>query len=214
MGYFGTGSFENDPALDWLPGLTPKNLSLRLRKTLLSAQRFKPENVKPYSRDEIEDLVGKLVSYYRTNPLPAWEQDADSQIKSIEAETREHFVSGRYLDEEYGPLEEAIAASEVIAIWAGVGKLGAPYSDLVEKVLSSLSRKRPPAELAELAVQVLGSILANKRYARMREFFLSSSGLVDSDMKAVRDLRQRIKTFITPREAKSPSGTPKLPKPH
>jgi hypothetical protein len=202
MGYFGHLAFENDVALDWLSALTERNALRAIKKACRDSISFNPGDVEPYSPEEIDELVGKLLAYYKQNPLQAWKvsgRTLEDHLLEIETENRERYNSGRYLDEEYGPIEPAIAAGELVALWNGaLTAQKSVYAKDAQRLVSKLARKPCPAEVISLAREALERIVVSERYIAMRNFYLGAFADLsggDDSMQGVTDILNRLRSL-------------------
>ena len=88
-------------------------------------------------------------------------------------DVRDHYQSGRDLDERYGPVEPALAAAKVIAAWAG-RPLAGGLPERARLALQALHPKQAPRKLVEVASEVVDHILRDEKYRRMRRLYLSA----------------------------------------
>lgn len=199
MGYFSASPLGNDDALDWLAQVPSRNPLQPIRAAVRAYLKHangesKPE---PYSAEEIEEIIQGVRESHTKFP-PKWWLDSGREVPQMldeeEKALREHFVSGRYLDEEYGPVEEFLAAAELLAIACGY-----PSSDATEAVreaASAIARKDVPKAIWDEVIRGLEHVLSNEAYRRMRQFYLDAfpetSGGSD-DMQAVRNLLTRVR---------------------
>lgn len=198
MGYFGSNSFDNDDAADWLRQVTPRNAVTRIRKALKSARNFSPGDVPRHSREQLEDVIASSLAWCRANPPEHWKTSGRTLENHLEEESRIldlRYRKGQYLDEQYGPIEAAIAAAELVAVWAGKPNSTVNYPSEAMRVVNVLATKPVPGDLLVEARQTVEIILANDRFQRMRSFYLSafpdlSGG--DDQMIAIRDLAKRL----------------------
>ncbi|MDN5924873.1 MAG: DUF4259 domain-containing protein [Xanthomonadales bacterium] len=216
MGYLGKGAFDNDDAADWLASLKQRLANKQLAKALQAALDFSPDLIVPWSDEKIENFIRGGLAYYVKGiiPLPPeWQASGRSLeefLEQEEKEEREYFASGRYLDEQYGPMEVAIAAAEMVAMWGGqaTGEV-TPYSQAAWNLVDTLKRKPVPVELVQLAIASIEKVLVNERYRRMRAFYLEafpdmSGG--DDAMAAVQDLFARLKRIELLAQTKKKRG--------
>lgn len=195
MGYFGKNILENDQALDWLGELTARNVRGRIRKAFVRFIAWEPRDETVYSQDDIELRIGYAIAHDRKF-LPGHRKvsgaEAESMVQAAAAEYRSYLESGRYLDERYGPAEEALAAAELVRQWITPDGSVSECEETAA-ILESLRRKQPESDLVDLATRAVDKALSSERYQRMRKFYLEAfpnmSGGDDS-MAAVKELRE------------------------
>lgn len=198
MGYFGHSGFDNDDALDWLGGIgggVTGAISRALNDYLRYARS--PPAPEHLSKAEIAEIIEAVVRFNKENPPGWWRRSGKPKaqhLEEIEQELREKYSSGRYLNEEYGPVEIALAAAELTATLAG--QPPADLSPTAAELVRRYSAERIQASLLKKAANVVEQVLRNRRYARMRKFYLEAfpdvSGGADS-MRAVKDLLNRLR---------------------
>src|SRR5512146_2403235 len=154
MGYFGPTSFENDEAMDWLAERATKALTGSIKSALTAYPKYLKSGRKGdrLSRKQIEELISMLLESWEEDPPEDWKRSR-KPIKSLleeeERKLRDEYYSGRYLDKEYGPIEPAIAAAELVAGWGGCP--GTKYPREARQLLAHAAPARPPLMLVELA---------------------------------------------------------------
>jgi len=199
MGYFGGGSFENDDALDWLGEVTPRNAVTRIRKALTDAVRYSPSSVRKWTKQQIALFVESDLEPYQSgalSPPEDWNGSVAEFVNKLRRESQDYVESERYIDEQYGPMELAIAAAEIVAIWGGrEAGIESAYAQPAVEVCKSLRAKKVPVPLLELARDAIRKVLANKRYRRMRSFYLEAFPRIsggDDNLLPVKDLQARL----------------------
>lgn len=217
VGYFGANSFENDDAADWIATLRPRTAVRRIEDALRAASDFSQTEAPRWSQEKIESFVSRGLEPYRSGilkPPEDWRKTGRSLTEFLEHKEkteREYFSSGRYLDEQYGPVEVAIAAAEVVAMWGGQPNgADTPYDRIAAELVEQLKRKAVATDLVQLARECVKKILSNARYERMRKFYLDAFPGVsrgDDSMGSVRDLLERLNR-IEIKSAKSIGSDP------
>jgi len=201
MGYFGSGAFDNDDARDWLASAKGKLSSATLSRPLSKYEKFAregPGTSERMTREQIERVVAGQISFWRQDPPPNWEKEAktlEEWLQREESRKRDYYSSGQYLDREYGPVEAALAAAELIASLSGNPGNGLP--DEVDSMLQSNAMLIPSTALIKRAAVVVKEILSNDRYRRMRAAFLNafpeaSGG--DDEMRSIESLLKRLQS--------------------
>ncbi len=201
MGYFGHSAFDNDEAMDWLATVSRANAGARIRKALNSYISFVKAGAKPeLATPEYIDSIVEDVRESHTRFPPKWWLESgrplDELLKEEELELRDHFASGRYLDEQYGPAEEALAAAEAVAVLGGI-----PPEDLSQETRNALQSLGPVSltrGIVESAVTAVELLLADSRYCKMRGFFLSAFPMVSGGndaMSHIENLLHRLQTL-------------------
>jgi len=199
MGYFGHSAFDNDEAMDWLATISRASAAARIRRALNSYISFVKAGAKPeLATPEYIDSIVEDVRESHTKFPPKWWLDSgrplDEHLQEEELELRDHFASGRYLDEQYGPAEEALAAAEAVAVFGGFPPEN--LSQDTRSVLQSLGPISLSREIVDSAVTAAELLLADSRYCKMREFFLRAFPEVsggDDAMSHIENLLQRLR---------------------
>jgi hypothetical protein len=199
MGYFGPTSFENDDAMDWLGERAAKALRPSIKSALSAYPKYLKSGRKGdrLSKRQIEELISMLLESWQEDPPEDWKRrrkPIKSLLEEEERKLRDEYYSGRYLDKEYGPIEPAIAAAELVAGWGGCP--GTKYPREARQLLVRVAPARPPLVLVESAIDVMLQIIKDNRYRRMRTFYLDSFQDVtggDDKMAALKDLIARLK---------------------
>ena len=199
MGYLGPGSFDNDQAMDWLADFRDSISMRKLTAPISAYEKYLREGPTPamtLSQTQIEQIISAQLAFWRQYPPPGWEREAptiDEWLADEESRKREFYGSKRYLDEEYGPVEIAIAASELIA---ALGGFPAPvYPAEVTDVLRACKSLKVKIAHVSRAKDVVDGVLDNHRYYRMRTMFLDAFPKVTrgaDDMTEVKKLRDRL----------------------
>ncbi|MCB1584462.1 MAG: hypothetical protein R3E90_14835 [Marinicella sp.] len=204
MAYYGEGTFDNDTAFDWLEECTSRNIKRRFKKAFSDIAKYDDTDKKPWSREKIDNFIDKLIRSYqadspppvnnpRYNQLPAGEW-----LKKWEEDLKDEYYSGRYLDEEYGPVEEALAAGEVVALWGGCEPRPMEDDDeTVRYILDFLGKKPLDKDILKLAIEAVQVVLNNKSYHNMRKWWLDPDNEYDFDhMREVNLLMERLKSLL------------------
>ena len=197
MGYFGQSAFENDEAVDWMQSIKGRRCTKQaLLRPLKRYLAFKPgADKRPLTQDQIESLIQWGIQALRSEPPAGWKgsgRSIEQHLAEVERTEREHYLSGRYVDEQYGPVEPALAAAEIIAVLSEHPP--ASISSLAAELITGCA-VRPDGDVIELALRCVREILANERYKRMRAFYLQAFPDVsggDDGMRAVKDLLKRL----------------------
>lgn len=172
MGYLGKSVLGNDRALEWLRELSPSNVKARIKAALCNYIRWNEKDRKASSQYLIDHLASVAIQ------------------TDLEA--------GKFPGEECGPVEEALAAAELVCCWnrktdAALGE----EKEAIEKLLLTLRRKHVPEQLRGLSIAVVEKALFSERYQRMRKFYLNEFPDVsgsDDPMAAIRILLCRLES--------------------
>lgn len=199
--------------MDWLDATSSRSSSRRIEASMKSYLSWSDADGRRFSQDDIEEMVERAIRHDRKYPLPHWKQinkPAEELVQESALRYREHLESGRYLDEEYGPAEEALAAAYLVKEWGcALDKKEVSTLEDCERLVLALSKKPLPVEFLDLAIAAVEKALACERYQRMRRFYLQSFPEItgnDDQMMAVNDLhaslRGLMRSFRTPAEAR------------
>jgi hypothetical protein len=198
MSYFGCAAFENDDALDWLAGVTRANAERKIRKGIADYLAYVNKGAvpEPLTAEQIEGIVEDVRDSHRRFPPKSWigsGRPIDKLLDEEETEIRDRYKSGRYLDEQYGPVEIAVAASELVSILAGSGPRNLPEN--VAEFAITLRDLKLPLDILDKAISAIRLVLSNDRYRRMRAFHLAAFPDVsggDDDMASICELLDRL----------------------
>jgi hypothetical protein len=196
MGYFGHTGLDNDDALDWIGELGDGVTAAGLRKAFRAYKRFRPRTQKRFTPNQIEENIRLALISDLEDPPRWWSKSGKPLIELLqqtEREVRDDLESGRYLERQYGPVEQALAAAEVVASWGG--RPPAKVHPAAKKMLRKLPSGPVPIALLD-AIDVVSAVSKNPRYQKMREFYLNAflevSGGSDS-MAGVKDIIERLR---------------------
>ena len=199
MGYFGHTGFDNDDALDWLSQLGDRVTIDALKRALTAYKRYRPKDQRRFTQREIEENIRLALISDLEDPPKWWTKSGKPLIQLLqqtEREVRDDLESGRYLDRQYGPVEQALAAAELVSCWGG--KPPAKVHPAVKKLLRQLPSLAIPKPLLDEAIDVVDAVSKNLRYGKMRKFYLPASpelsGGPDS-MSGVRDTLARLQAI-------------------
>lgn len=195
MGYFGCDILENDKAMDWLDETPVRSAPKRIEATIRKYLAWTRRDERRFSQKDIDEMVEREISHDRKYPPAEWKTTGIPIEELVQEEAkkfRHHLESGRYLDEEYGPAEEALAAAYLVKEWGGArDRKEVSTLEDCERLVLALSKKPLPLELLDLAIAAVEKALACERYQRMRGFYLQSFPEItgnDDQMMAVKDL--------------------------
>jgi hypothetical protein len=199
MGYFGRTGFDNDDALDWIGGLGANVMPNSLKRAFAAYKRYRPTDQKRFTQAQIEENIRLALISDLEDPPEWWSKSGKSLMELLqqtEKEVRGDLESGRYLERRYGPVEQALAAAELVAAWGG--NPPETIHPAVKKVLKNLPATPVPKALINEAIEVVSAISKNSRYKRMREFYLDAfpevTGGSDS-MIGVKDILKRLQAI-------------------
>ena len=208
MGYFGGNILDNDKAMDWLDATSSRSSSRRIEASIKSYISWSGRNGRRFSQDDIEEMVERAIRHDRKYPPSHWKgmnRPTEELIQESALRYREHLESGRYLDEEYGPAEEALAAAYLVKEWGGArARKEVSTLEDCERLVLALSKKPLPLELLDLAIAAVEKALACERYQRMRGLYLQSFPEItrnDDQMMAVNDLLASLRALLKERDA-------------
>lgn len=193
MGYWGPQPFENDRALDWIGGFNGKFSSRRVRKAFKDYLSYSPAEDGVLTPSDVENIISQLKASFIRNPPRAYKESGksfDDWLRGWEADKRDYYESGRYLAEDYGPAEEAIAA---VALLAATCSKSVNVPDSLRPLLETATI--PSEQLRLEAMAVLDKVLGDVNYAKMRSFYLSAFPCVtqgDDSLAAVIELRNML----------------------
>jgi hypothetical protein len=111
VAHFGISGFGTDEGLDWLAQLAEKPSARRVRGAL---ERYRAYESQPHDQERvtpeyIESILRSLRESWVKNPPPAFLESGlniEDWMTIRSSEIRDHYESGRYLDETYGPVEQ------------------------------------------------------------------------------------------------------------
>jgi hypothetical protein len=144
----------------------------------------------------------KILSYSKDDPPPPnnpiYKGLTNGEwLLKFENDLKEKYYSGRYLDEEYGPVEEALAAAEIVALWGGCELRPMEDDDeTVIHILGFLKTKPCDKETLQMSIGAVQAILDNKSYYNMRKWWLDPDDEFDFDhMREVKLSLERLKSI-------------------
>ena len=190
MAYSGPSSFDNSAAKNWLETLSNASALTRIRRALDEARSFHHRSPRAVSRNDINQIIARLE---KRQILVLGRAPKRPLTANKRQPLRNWFASGRYLVEESGPFERALAASEILAIW-----LGFPSKALFPERITAINKlqKNVPRSLLLDAICTVELILSDKSYRHMRAVYLDAfawfTGGGDS-MRGVAELLLRLK---------------------
>ena len=200
MAYFGIQILENDKALDWIDALPTRSPAKRVERALSDYIDWKRGNEAPLSQSDIDRLVDYAIQHDRKYPLSHWKnsnRQIEEWIQDDARKYREELEAGKYLDEEYGPAEEALAAAYLVRAWGFAQERGEISTiEECESHLRTLSKKPLRSDLLNLAISAVEKALASEHYRRMRKFYLEAFPAVSGDDDQMRTVNELLHDLI------------------
>ena len=197
MGHFGHSGFDTDDAMDWLAEFDSSLDSSKISKAFRAYERYVAGDSEgeTLTHEQIERVITGALKFWRDYPPNDWRESGmslEAWLQSEEKRLRERYYSGAYLDDDYGPVETALAAAELVAAAAGVPSATMPC----EAATLAKQAARMNRRTIDRAAKVVELILSNEKYRRMRAKFLGafptfSGG--DDAMAGVKDLHERLR---------------------
>ena len=201
MGHFGHSGFDTDDAMDWLAEFGGSFDTSKISKAFRAYERYvagDSEN-ETLTSEQIERVIAIDLKFWRDYPPKDWRESGlslEAWLQTEQERLRERYYSGAYLDDDYGPVEPALAAAELVAAVAGVPPATVPReAEMLARKTTRISRRT-----LDRAAKVVEHILSNEKYRRMRAKFLGafpafSGG--DDAMAGVKDLYERLRRVGT-----------------